>query len=187
MHSKDLQRIHQVILYPLKNALQYHQAIQLAMHDGLTGLGNRRYFDEQLKRAMHSAKRQHTQIGLVLSDLNKFKAINDTFGHSIGDQVLIEFSNILRACIRDSDSNFRFGGDEFAIIIENACEDALNIIESRIDSALKTNVLLVKYQVTCSLGSTFMNRDDNEQSLFERADQALYSQKMNCSKRLSVI
>ena len=187
IHSKELNRIHQIILYPLKNALQYHQAIQLAMHDGLTGLGNRRYFDEQLQRAMHNANRHHTQIGLVLGDLNKFKAINDTYGHSIGDQVLQQFANILRSCIRDSDSVFRFGGDEFAIIVEHASEDALDVIQSRINIALKNNVLLAKYQVGCSLGTTFMNRADNEQSLFERADKALYRQKINLSKSLSVV
>tara|TARA_R110001583_G_scaffold2083_2_gene15380 strand:- start:5369 stop:6259 length:891 start_codon:yes stop_codon:yes gene_type:complete len=187
IHYKDLQRIHQIIIYPLKNALQYHQAIQLAMQDGLTGLGNRRYFDEQLKRAMHNANRHHTQVGLVLGDLNKFKAINDTYGHSIGDQVLKQFSNILRSCIRDSDSTFRFGGDEFAIIVENASEYALDIIQSRIKNALKTNVLLAKYQVSCSLGTTFMNRADNEHTFFERADQALYRQKVNMSKRFSVV
>ena len=187
IHSKELNRIHQIILYPLKNALQYHQAIQLAMHDGLTGLGNRRYFDEQLKRAMHNANRHHTQIGLVLGDLNKFKAINDTYGHSIGDQVLQQFANILRSCIRDSDSVFRFGGDEFTIIVEHASEDALDVIQSRINIALKNNVLLAKYQVGCSLGTTFMNRADNEQSLFERADKALYRQKINLSKSLSVV
>jgi two-component system cell cycle response regulator len=187
VHYKDLQRIHETILYPLKNALQYHQAMQLAMHDGLTGLGNRRYFDEQLKRAMHNAKRHHTLVGLVLGDLNKFKGINDTYGHSIGDQVLKQFATILRSCIRDSDSVFRFGGDEFAIIVENASEYALGIIQRRINNALKTNVLLAKYQVGCSLGTTFMNRADNEYSLFERADQALYRQKMILSKRLSVV
>ncbi|MFT5760707.1 MAG: two-component system cell cycle response regulator [Alteromonadaceae bacterium] len=187
IHYKDLQRIHQIIIYPLKNALQYHQAIQLAMQDGLTGLGNRRYFDEQLKRAMHNANRHHTQVGLVLGDLNKFKAINDTYGHSIGDQVLRQFSNILRSCIRDSDSTFRFGGDEFAIIVENASEYALDIIQSRIKNALKTNVLLAKYQVSCSLGTTFMNRADNEHTFFERADQALYRQKVNMSKRFCVV
>jgi len=187
INYKDLQRIHQIILYPLKNALQYHQAMQLAMQDSLTGLGNRRYFDEQLKRAMHNANRHHAQVGLVLGDLNKFKAINDTYGHNTGDQVLKQFANILRSCIRDSDSVFRFGGDEFAIIIENASDNALDIIQSRIDNALNTNVLLAKYQVGCSLGTTFMNRADNEHSLFERADQALYRQKINMTKGLSIV
>tara|TARA_R110001592_G_scaffold28381_7_gene104302 strand:+ start:9380 stop:10279 length:900 start_codon:yes stop_codon:yes gene_type:complete len=186
-HYKDLQRIHQIVLYPLKNALQYHQAIQLAMQDCLTGLGNRRYFDEQLKRAMHNANRHHAQVGLVLGDLNKFKAINDSYGHSAGDQVLIQFANILRTCVRDSDSVFRFGGDEFAVIVENASEYALDIIHSRINNALKSNIILAKYQVGCSLGTTFMNRADNEQAFFERADQALYRQKMNKSKGLSVV
>ena len=186
-HYKDLQRIHQTILYPLKNALKYHQAMQLAMQDGLTGLGNRRYFDEQLKRAMHNANRHHAQVGLVLGDLNKFKVINDTYGHNVGDQVLVQCADILRTCVRDSDSIFRFGGDEFAIIVENASEYALDIIESRINASLKTNILLAKYQVGCSLGTTFMNRADNEHSLFERADQALYRQKMNMSKRLSIV
>ncbi len=187
INYKDLQRIHQIILYPLKNALQYHQAMQLAMQDSLTGLGNRRYFDEQLKRAMHNANRHHAQVGLVLGDLNKFKAINDTYGHNTGDQVLKQFANILRSCIRDSDSVFRFGGDEFAIIVENASENALDIIQSRVDNALSSNVLLAKYQVGCSLGTTFMNRADNEHSLVERADQALYRQKINITKRLSIV
>jgi len=186
-HYKDLQRIHQIVLYPLKNALQYHQAMQLAMQDGLTGLGNRRYFDEQLKRAMHNANRHHAQVGLVLGDLNKFKVVNDTYGHNAGDQVLIQFANILRSCVRDSDSIFRFGGDEFAVIVENASEYALDIIHSRINSSLKSNIILAKYQIGCSLGTTFMNRADNEHTLFERADQALYRQKMNMSKKLSVV
>lgn len=186
-HYKNLERIHQVLLYPLKNALQYHQAMQLAMQDSLTGLGNRRYFDEQLTRAMHYANRQHTKVGLVLGDLNKFKAINDTFGHSVGDQVLKEFSCLLRKCIRDSDSVFRFGGDEFALIVESATEDTLDIVKNRINNALKSNALLAKYQVGCSLGATFMNRADNELTLFERADNALYRQKINTSKNLMVV
>jgi len=186
-HYKELKRIHQILLYPLKNTLQYHQAMQLAMQDGLTGLGNRRYFDEQLKRAMHNANRHQGHVGLVLGDLNKFKPINDTHGHAVGDQVLKQFANVLRTCIRDSDSVFRFGGDEFAIIVENASEYALDIIQNRIDSALKTNALLAKYQVTCSLGTTFMNRADNEHSLFERADKALYRQKLTMSKRFSLV
>lgn len=186
-HYKDLKRIHQILLYPLKNALQYSQAMQLAMQDSLTGLGNRRYFDEQLKRAMHNANRNQGQVGLVVGDLNKFKAINDTYGHGVGDKVLKQFANVLLACIRDSDSVFRFGGDEFAIIVENASDYALDIIQNRIDTISKENPLLSKYQVTCSLGTTFMNRADNEHSLFERADQALYRQKMNMTQRLSVV
>jgi two-component system cell cycle response regulator len=72
-----LEQLHQCLLHPLKNAIAYHEAMELAMQDALTGLGNRRYFDEQLKRAMHNANRHHSLVGLVLADLDKFKLIND--------------------------------------------------------------------------------------------------------------
>ena len=161
--------------------------MQLAMQDALTGLGNRRYFDEQLKRSMHNANRHHSLVGLVLGDLDKFKAINDAYGHVTGDLVLREFANVLRQCTRNSDSIFRFGGDEFAIIVENADETALAIIENRINLALTTNVLLSKYQLGCSIGTTFMNRVDNEMSFFERADEILYRSKMQAAAHLSVV
>ena len=136
---------------------------------------------------MHNANRHHSLVGLVLGDLNKFKAINDTYGHIAGDTVLQEFANILRLCTRDSDSLFRFGGDEFAIIVENANDTALTIIENRINLALANNSQLNKYQLGCSIGSTFMNRADNELSFFERADEILYRRKMQVSAHLSVV
>lgn len=184
---KVLKQLHLCLMYPIKNAITYHAAMQLAMQDALTGLGNRRYFDEQLKRSMHNANRHHSLVGLVLGDLNKFKAINDTFGHITGDLVLKEFAEVLRQCIRDSDSLFRFGGDEFAIIVENANDTALTIIENRVNLALESNALLSKYQLGCSIGSTFMTRADNEVSFFERADQILYRRKMQTSGHLSVV
>jgi two-component system cell cycle response regulator len=184
---KVLEQLHQCLIYPLKNAIAYHDAMQLAMQDALTGLGNRRCFDKQLKRAMNNAKRQHSLVGLVLGDLNKFKAINDTYGHLTGDLVLKEFSEVLRQCIRDSDSLFRFGGDEFAIIVENGNDTALIIIESRVNLALNSNALLRKYQLSCSIGSTFMNKTDNEVSLFERTDEILYRKKSPSTSHLSIV
>lgn len=175
---KVLHQLHQYLVYPIRNAIAYYQAMQLAMQDSLTGLGNRRYFDEQLKRAMHHANRHHTRVGLVLGDLNKFKAVNDTFGHSVGDQVLVHFSDALRASIRDSDSIFRFGGDEFAVLVEDGSDQSLSIIEDRITQTTQNDVVLAQYKVSCSLGACFMNRADNEQSFFERTDQALYRKKL---------
>ncbi len=184
---KLLEQLHQCLLHPLKNAISYHCAMELAMQDALTGLGNRRYFDEQLKRSMHNANRQHSLVGLVLGDLNKFKSINDTYGHATGDVVLQEFAKILRHCIRDSDSLFRFGGDEFAIILENATETALAVIEQRINKALINNAILSKYQLGCSIGATLMNRADNGVSFFKRADDTLYRKKKQSNTHLSVV
>ena len=184
---KVLTDLHQLLIHPINNAVKYKQAITLAMQDSLTSLGNRRCFDQQLKRAMHHANRQHSKVGLIVCDLNKFKLVNDTYGHHIGDEVLIQFANALTVSIRDSDSLFRFGGDEFAVIVENASEKSLHIIEERINQALRSNPLLAKYQVGCSLGYTFMNRADCEKSLFERADTMLYRQKMNMPRSFNVV
>ena len=186
-NKKILQGLHQLLIYPINNAIKYQQAIQLAMQDGLTGLGNRRYFDEQLKRAMHHANRQRTKVGLVVCDLNKFKLINDTYGHHIGDEILVNFAKTLASSVRDSDSIFRFGGDEFVIIVEDASEQSLLIIEERINYGLTINSLLAKYQVACALGYTFMNRADCPTSFFERADNMLYRQKIATHKALSLI
>lgn len=185
--SKMLQELHQYLSYPVRNAIAYSNALKLAMQDGLTGLGNRRYFDEQLKRAINHAKRQNLDIGMVVCDLNKFKAINDTFGHHVGDKVLVQFAKALKASVRESDSVFRFGGDEFVILVEDASKESLDIINHRVKKAMAKDATLAKYQLTCSLGATFMKRTDSAESFFERADQALYERKMNMTQKLSVV
>jgi two-component system, cell cycle response regulator len=184
---KILAQLHQFLLYPLRNAIQYFSATQLARQDALTGLGNRRYFDEQMKRAMHHANRQQTLVGLILGDLNKFKAMNDTYGHQLGDQILVHVAQALSSAIRDSDCVFRFGGDEFALLVEDASQNSLELIEQRIEKTMQADALLIKHQVSCSLGSTFMNRADTEHSFFERADQALYRNKMALKRNLSIV
>lgn len=182
-----LKELHQLLINPLNNAVKYHQVMQLAMQDGLTKLGNRRSFDEQIKRTMAQAARRQTLAGLILCDLNKFKAINDSFGHVIGDSVLVHFAKALRQSVRDTDCIFRFGGDEFAIIVGDACQQSLTVIEQRIYQAMSQDALLTKYNVTSSLGLAFMNKADNETSFFERADTALYAQKMNIPHKLSIV
>lgn len=184
---KILTELHQLLVNPLNNALRYHQAMQLALQDALTQLGNRRSFDNQLKRTMAQANRRHTRVGLILCDLNKFKAVNDTFGHIVGDHVLEHFANALRQSVRDTDSIFRFGGDEFAIIVEDACEQSLSAIEHRVYQSIANDSLLDKYNITSSLGLAFMNRADTADSFFQRADTALYSQKMNMPRKLCVV
>lgn len=184
---KILEELHNYLQYPLKNAIVYQEALNLAMQDSLTALGNRRYFDEQIKRAMHQANRSHNSVGIIVADLNKFKAVNDTYGHAVGDKVLTHFADALRVSVRDSDSIFRFGGDEFVVLIEDASKESLEVIYHRIHEAVSVDAYLSKYNVGCSLGATFMNRSDTAQSFFERADQDLYRKKMNMSNNLSVV
>ena len=184
---KILNDLHQYLINPINNALLYQNALKLAMQDALTSLSNRRCFDEQLKRAMHHANRQRSKVGLIICDLDKFKLVNDSYGHHIGDEVLINFSQALKESVRDSDSVFRFGGDEFSIIVENATRDSLKVIEQRIYSAMALDPLLSKYNVTCSLGHTFMDRMDTQISFFERADKALYHRKTFQVRKLSLV
>ena len=176
-HSQWLQNMHEYFLNPLNNALQYYQAMQLAMKDGLTSLGNRRNFDEQLIKTMSHAKRRTSDVGLILCDLNKFKAINDNYGHALGDNILVHFAKALTKCIRECDSAFRFGGDEFALIIEDANEQALAIIKQRLTDAMANDPLLVQYQVTTSIGATLMSDNENVEDFFKRTDDALYRDK----------
>jgi two-component system cell cycle response regulator len=185
-HYKVLTELHQLLINPLNNAVKYYQAMQLAMQDSLTQLGNRRSFDEQIKRSMAQANRRQTNVGLIFCDLNKFKAVNDSFGHAIGDNVLINFAKALRQSVRDTDYVFRFGGDEFAIIVTDATKASLTVIEQRIYHTMSQNILLAKYNVTSSLGLTFMNRADDVTSFLQRADKALYSQKMNMPQKFSL-
>ncbi|QOL24701.1 GGDEF domain-containing protein [Thalassotalea sp. LPB0316] len=174
-----LQELHRFLAYPLKNAVLLHQANQLAMHDHLTGLNNRRFFDDQLKKSINHAKRNNNLLSLMLLDLNKFKQINDTHGHHVGDLVLKEFSRVLAASIRDYDTAFRFGGDEFAVIIEGADTKAVSNIEARIHHKTQMNSLLAKYDVSASIGFSFLHNNDNEANFFNRADQGLYKQKVS--------
>ena len=120
-------------------------------------------------------------------DLDHFKQINDTYGHKVGDLVLIQFAQALKMSIRDSDSCFRFGGDEFAIIVENASDNSLIIIENRLNTAINNDPLLSKYEVSSSIGATFMKRSDNEHSLFDRADTELYQRKLDSNRQLSIV
>ena len=93
----------------------------------------------------------------------------------------------LSKSVRDTDSVFRFGGDEFAIIVEDACKDSLSIIEDRINCALTDDALLEKYNVSSSLGLAFMNKADNALSFFQRADSALYIRKSHNPASLSIV
>jgi diguanylate cyclase (GGDEF)-like protein/PAS domain S-box-containing protein len=97
---------------------------KMAHYDALTGLPNRALFTDRLDHAIAEAKRAHNKIAVMFIDLDKFKPINDTLGHDIGDIVLAEVANRLRKCIRGSDTVARLGGDEFAVILEDLTNDA---------------------------------------------------------------
>jgi len=152
----------------------------MALSDALTGVGNRRAFDEALHHEVARARRQGGSLALAMLDLDHFKAVNDRLGHPVGDEVLGAFAARLRSVTRGSDRLFRYGGEEFALLVGGDLAAALvaaeRIVRAVREKPFSTSAGLVG--VTCSAGVSFLAPDDGEGAgLVARADAALYAAK----------
>ncbi|GAB4060492.1 diguanylate cyclase domain-containing protein [Uliginosibacterium sediminicola] len=153
----------------------------MAQHDQLTGLPNRNLFSDRLGQAIADAQRHTEQLALMYLDLDKFKPINDNFGHATGDLVLREAAARMCACVRDSDTVARVGGDEFIVLLrrlDNA-EDALRVAD-KIRQSLRESIVLgaQRFNISCSIGiAIYPQHGDNEITLCAHADQAMYNAK----------
>jgi diguanylate cyclase len=167
------------VAYLVNWRLSEHQAVEisrlvsrlqgLARTDPLTGVPNRRVWDEELPRELERARRMSTPLCVAMLDLDNFKAYNDRHGHQAGDLVLKEAASLWRAQVRSTDLLARYGGEEFALLLPAcAVDDAVRIIE---------RLRAVTPQVTCSIGLTSWDFQESAAELFERADQALYAAK----------
>ena len=154
---------------------------QLAHYDALTGLPNRTLLGDRLQQAVLRAARDHTQIGVLLVDLDHFKRINDTLDHTVGDRLLREVGKRLQECVRECDTISRQGGDEFAVILPDlAANDEAPRIAQRILGAVTEPYRLESHDlhITCSIGISMYPRDGrNGETLLKNADNALYRAK----------
>jgi len=149
-------------------------------HDSLTGLPNRLLFLERLALWIASAKRRGTLVGMVMMDLDRFKEINDTLGHSLGDDLLVEIGRRLRQTIRESDTVARLGGDEFAVMFESAAAPGAVEVAQRIGRALETPFALggVTIEVKASVGiALYPLHAEDAGTLMKCADIAMYQAK----------
>ncbi|EWH11930.1 hypothetical protein DS2_02063 [Catenovulum agarivorans DS-2] len=178
---KLLQGLQHKLTMPVFNGLQYYLLQQQTVKDHLTQLGNRAGFDEQFDLAIARTHRDGQPLTLLVIDLDNFKRANDSFGHDMGDEVLKTFAKILRRCIRRSDLAFRFGGDEFAVLLNNAEEDIAMRVAARVQALVSQNALMHQCQVSASIGSATWQLDETSKQLFRRADNALYHAK-DCGK-----
>lgn len=157
------------------------QAQHLAFHDVLTGLPNRALIDERLTQALARATRTHSQAALLLLDLDRFKNINDTYGHHAGDDLIIEVSHRLTTLLRDSDTVGRIGGDEFVIVMEEiqAVEEVNTLCQGIIDALAEPYTLLgSETWIGVSIGVAIAPQDGQDrQELMRKADIALYEAK----------
>ncbi|MDT8403725.1 GGDEF domain-containing protein [Sulfuriflexus sp.] len=181
--SAELHRIEDLLcllVYPLRNALLYKSALQQAMRDTLTGTLNRAAYDTMLAKEIDIARRHDTPLSLLVLDIDHFKKINDTYGHAMGDNALKAMVKRINSKIRSSDILFRYGGEEFTIVLNNTGIDGARLLAERIREAIEEMVYInndVSMRFTVSIGISTLTRSESGDSLFDRADKALYKAK----------
>jgi diguanylate cyclase (GGDEF)-like protein/PAS domain S-box-containing protein len=157
------------------------QLDHLAHHDPLTNLPNRLLFNDRLQHAIHHAHRQHSQLALLFLDLDRFKNINDSQGHPVGDRLLQEVAQRLSACVREDDTVARLGGDEFTIILDSIYDtESIGRVARKILATLSKPFRLNEDEIylTTSIGISLYPRDGRDATtLIKNADVAMYRAK----------
>lgn len=157
-------------------ALQYQ-----AKHDFLTSLPNRVLFMDRLEQSLRNARRKNTFVAVLFIDLDHFKEVNDSFGHSIGDKLLQNISTLLRSNVRETDTVARLGGDEFTVLIEDITSENLIIdLIQKIMNKLKEVQIIDAYQfyISCSIGiSLYPQNATTSEEMLQNADAAMYRAK----------
>ncbi len=154
---------------------------KLAITDGLTKLHNSRSFYSQLEVEVDRFNRYKRSLALLLMDIDHFKQFNDTYGHLEGDKALVKIAQIIKACLRKLDSAYRYGGEEFTVILpETSCEEAQTVAQ-RIKSALKAENFIPQQKkeatITISIGVTEYYSGEQLSEFIQRADKAMYLSK----------
>jgi diguanylate cyclase (GGDEF)-like protein len=160
----------------LRNTLRttYHNAT----HDTLTGLHNRRSFDDLLAMEISRQKRFGSCFSLLLLDLDRFKELNDTHGHAAGDHALRLTAEALKRCTRESDMAARLGGDEFIVLLPNASQVDCATIVAHIAQRIREAMATAGYTITASMGTkTFDTQPDSAENALRQVDDALYAAK----------
>ena len=164
---------------------------KLAITDGLTKLYNSRSFYTQLELEVDRFNRYKHPLALLLLDIDNFKEYNDSYGHLEGDKVLVRFSQIIKSCLRANDSAYRYGGEEFTVILPETTGDEAKTVAQRIRASLEAE----KYKpvpgkvarITISIGVTQCYPKEELSTFIRRADKAMYLSKENGRNRVSVL
>ena len=175
--------------YPLRNAMIYRNAVQAARLDGLTGVGNRAALDQTLATETALASRYGSEMTLLIVDVDHFKYINDNFGHVSGDEVLKALAERLSQMTRKTDDVYRFGGEEFVILLRNTTEKSATILAERIRRAVECAPVRCgerNINATISVGLAGFRSGMNAGQLLETADSALYRAKKEGRNRVCI-
>jgi diguanylate cyclase (GGDEF)-like protein len=176
----DIESLLGLLVMPLRNALMYRDALEHSLQDRLTGIGNRAALENALKREFKLARRANEPLSLLIADLDLFKRVNDTAGHSTGDLLLKKAASAIQATLRQTDQVFRYGGEEFVAILGGTQNKDALLIGERIRCAIAAINLPSKggpVRPTISVGVSTLRESDSKEELVERADEALYRAK----------
>ena len=164
---------------------------KLAVTDGLTKLYNSRSFYSQLETEVDRFNRYKHPLSLLLLDLDHFKEYNDNYGHLEGDKVLVRFSQIIKSCLRTNDSAYRYGGEEFTVILPVTSGAEAKTVAQRIRSALEAEQFSPENEedvrITISIGVTEYQHKEELSTFIQRADKAMYLSKQNGRNKVTMI
>lgn len=185
----ELQSYVKLLILPLKNSLLYTEAVHATKIDPLTGISNRLCLVQDLQYHFNFSSRYNSPLSIIFLDIDYFKKINDQFGHIVGDKILINLADMLKLIVRKSDKVYRFGGEEFVIILEHTNSSGAENLARKLKSFInkktfyvpvdKTEQEYIKLNLTISMGISSKNNNDCPESLMNRADSALYVAKNN--------
>ncbi|MGE4400754.1 MAG: diguanylate cyclase [Desulfobulbus sp.] len=172
---------------PLKRALDYEEIFAQARKDTLTGLPNRYVFEERIGSIVEQAKRHGHPLTLAALDLDHFKAVNDTMGHLMGDQVLKQVTEALKKQIRLTDLLVRMGGDEFLLVLpDTSIQDARFLAERLCQAVEQLNIVTTAGKLAISIGLSEWSSSMELNAWFERADDILYQAKANGRAQVAI-
>ena len=164
---------------------------KIAITDALTGLYNSRHFFAQIKAETKRHFRYARALSLLILDIDFFKNYNDTWGHLEGDRVLMEIGKTIRSCMRSMDTAYRYGGEEFTILLPETKLQKACLVGERIKESINARIFEPEpgseVSVTISLGATQLVKDDDFKSFIRRADKALYTSKENGRNKLTFL
>ena len=176
-----------LLMQPLRNALLYRDALESSLRDSLTGVGNRAALELALQRELKLSQRSRRPMSLLIADMDAFKQINDRLGHAAGDHLLQKVAKTIKSALRDTDQVFRYGGEEFVVVLGNTGNAEATAIAERIRGQIEKLELTSEggtVQATLSIGVSTSVIDDDRDSLFKRGDTALYQAKRNGRNRV---
>jgi diguanylate cyclase (GGDEF)-like protein len=153
--------------------------------DPLTGCLNRAGFGSVLLREQENLTKNGSPVSFVLLDIDHFKEVNDTYGHNVGDEVLVNLTKLIQGKIRNSDSLVRWGGEEFVILCGETPIQNAQFLAEKLRVAIENTQLITQQRITCSFGISEMIAGEDPKRLFERADKALYASKEGGRNRVT--